>query len=145
MRRTPYDRANHTARAQAILSKLALFLYFAKYRNMQKTRSTKPAAPAIATTEAANAFAALGSEQRLELVKILSRAGPQGMATGELGGLAGVYGSTLSHHLKVLTDAGLVGQMRQGRFIVCTALAYSLVHGLAQYLTENCCVSTPSS
>ena len=122
--------------------KLEIFRYFAKYRNMQRLRAKKPSAPAIATSEAAVAFAALGSEQRLELVKILSRAGPEGMATGELGGFAGVYGSTLSHHLKVLTDAGLVGQMRQGRFIVCTALAYSLIHGLADFLTENCCVKT---
>lgn len=109
---------------------------------MNRTRSGKPAAPIISNKGAAQAFAALGSEQRLELIKILSRAGPEGMATGELGGLAGVYGSTLSHHLKVLTDAGLVGQMRQGRFIVCTALAYTLVHGLADYLVANCCAGT---
>ncbi len=41
-------------------------------------------------TEAATSFAALGSEQRLGVLKILVRAGPDGLSIGELGKRSGV-------------------------------------------------------
>ena len=62
----------------------------------------------LSLTEAAAAFAALGSEQRLGILQVLVRAGPEGLSMGELGERSGVRGSTLTHHLRILTAAGLV-------------------------------------
>lgn len=88
---------------------------------------------------AASSFAALGSEQRLAVLRALVRAGPEGLSIGTLGARAHVSGSTLTHHLKVLTQAGLVTQQRQGRSIICAAVAYAQVEALATFLLNECC------
>jgi ArsR family transcriptional regulator len=93
----------------------------------------------LTLTEAAAAFAALGSEQRLGIIEVLVRAGPEGLSMGELGDRSGIRGSTLTHHLKLLTAAGLVEQARQGRSIICTSVAYEQVEALSRFLLKNCC------
>ncbi len=61
----------------------------------------------------ASAFAALGSEQRLLVLRTIVRAGPDGLRIGELGERSGVTGSTLTHHMKILTAIhGMNGGMR---------------------------------
>ncbi len=91
---------------------------------------------------AASSFAALGSEQRLMVLKCLVRAGPEGLRIGELGQRSGVTGSTLTHHMKILTNAGLVTQARQGRSIICAAVAYDELHSLSEFLLRECCADT---
>lgn len=59
----------------------------------------------LSLTEAA-AFAALGWEQRLDILKVLVSAGPEGLSIGELGERNGIRGSTLTRHLKILIAAG---------------------------------------
>ncbi|WP_204113268.1 ArsR/SmtB family transcription factor [Shimia biformata] len=95
---------------------------------------------------AASTFAALGSEQRLGVLQTLVRAGPEGLSIGELGQRSGVTGSTLTHHMKILAQAGLVTQTRQGRSIICAAVAYDRVRALSEYLLSQCCAdcATPS-
>jgi DNA-binding transcriptional ArsR family regulator len=87
----------------------------------------------------ASTFAALGSEQRLAVLRTLVRAGPEGLSIGELGARCGVTGSTLTHHMKILAQAGLVGQKRQGRSIICAAVAYGGLRHLSQFLLRECC------
>lgn len=89
--------------------------------------------------EMASTFAALGSEQRLSVLRTLVRAGPNGLTIGELGERAGVTGSTLTHHMKILTQAGLVNQARQGRKIICVGAAYDEMKGLSEFLLSECC------
>ena len=91
--------------------------------------------------EAASAFAALGSEQRLVLVQTLVRAGKKGLSVGELGERADITGSTLTHHLKILSTAGLIEQSKEGRVIACT-IAYDNLEALSDYLLRNCCADT---
>lgn len=91
--------------------------------------------------EAASAFAALGSEQRLLLVQTLVRAGPKGLPVGILGERADITGSTLTHHLKILSTAGLIEQSKEGRVIACTVV-YSHLEALSEYLLRNCCADT---
>ncbi|MBV1869074.1 MAG: metalloregulator ArsR/SmtB family transcription factor [Marinosulfonomonas sp.] len=91
---------------------------------------------------AAAAFSALGSEQRLEVLRAIVRAGPEGVSIGELGQRSGVTGSTLTHHMKILSQAGLVEQMRQGRSIICFAAAYDEMHALSQFLLSECCADS---
>ncbi|MEO0918895.1 MAG: helix-turn-helix domain-containing protein, partial [Pseudomonadota bacterium] len=62
----------------------------------------------VGLAEAASTFAALGSEQRLHVLRTLVRAGPEGLSIGTLGERAGITGSTLTHHMKLLSAAGLV-------------------------------------
>ncbi|MEO9684631.1 MAG: metalloregulator ArsR/SmtB family transcription factor [Tateyamaria sp.] len=89
--------------------------------------------------QAASAFAALGSEQRLSVLRTLVRAGPEGLSIGELGTRTGVTGSTLTHHMKILAAASLVTQTRQGRSIICAAVAFDQVQSLSAFLLTECC------
>ena len=93
-------------------------------------------------TLAASTFAALGSEQRLMVLRVLVRAGPEGLSIGELGARTGVTGSTLTHHMKILAQAGLVTQQRQGRSIICAAVAYDELKSLSQFLLRECCADS---
>ena len=93
--------------------------------------------------QAAAAFAALGSEQRLAVLRALVRAGPGGLAIGELGARCGIAGSTLSFHVRILVQAGLVRQARDGRRILCAAEMPALER-LGAFLTAGCCADMPS-
>lgn len=99
----------------------------------------------LSLTEAAAIFAALGSEQRLMVLNALVRAGPSGLSIGALGERAGVTGSTLTHHLKILTAAGLVVQARKGRSIICAAADYSEMQAISRYLLKECCADAPNT
>ncbi|MEM1236761.1 MAG: metalloregulator ArsR/SmtB family transcription factor [Pseudomonadota bacterium] len=93
----------------------------------------------ITLAEMASTFAALGSEQRLAVLRTLVRAGHDGLSIGELGARSGVTGSTLTHHMKILAQAGLVSQEKRGRSIICAAVAYEEVHALSAFLLSECC------
>ncbi len=99
--------------------------------------------PDLDLAVAASTFAALGSEQRLSVLRILVRAGPEGLSIGELGQRSGVTGSTLTHHMKLLAQAGLVTQQRKGRSIICAAVAYDELRQLSQFLLRECCADCP--
>lgn len=95
--------------------------------------------PDDSVTEIAAKFAALGSEQRLLVLNTLVRAGEPGLTMGALGARCGISGSTLTHHLKILSAANLVTQSRQGRSVICAAADYSEVRALSDYLLRHCC------
>lgn len=119
--------------------KVAPITYFYISRIM-KISSSK----AASLTLAADSFAALGSEQRLGVLRCLVRAGPDGLSIGELGTRTGVTGSTLTHHLKLLAATGLVKQTRKGRSTICAAVAYAEVEALAHFLLTECCADAPA-
>ena len=98
---------------------------------------------ALPLERAASTFAALGSEQRLSVLRALVRAGPAGLSIGELGARTGITGSTLTHHMKILSQAGLVTQARRGRSIICAAAAYGEVRALSDFLMSECCAECP--
>ncbi|WP_425091557.1 ArsR/SmtB family transcription factor [Tropicimonas sp. S265A] len=91
--------------------------------------------------DAAEAFAALGAPQRLSVLLTLVRAGPTGLSIGALGARVGVTGSTLTHHVKALVQAGLVAQVREGRVIRCTVV-FGRVEALSDFLLAQCCADT---
>lgn len=121
-------------------SRLALIRYFYKYRNMKHTDHSPPD-----IVEAAAAFAALGSEQRLTVLHCIVRAGPEGLSIGELGERSGVTGSTLTHHMRILSTAGLVEQAKQGRKIICIAANYQRVSALSSFLLRECCADATTN
>ena len=89
-------------------------------------------------TLAATAFAALGSEPRLAILRRLVRAGPRGLPIGDLGEAVGITGSVLTHHLKQLVSAGLIVQHREGRRIL-SSVDIAAVEALSRYLVSECC------
>ncbi len=101
--------------------------------------------PDLPLALAASTFAALGSEQRLAVLRTLVRSGPDGLTIGELGRRSGITGSTLTHHVKILAQAGLVTQARQGRSIICAAVAYDELRGLSDFLLRECCADCPGT
>ena len=96
----------------------------------------------LAVEDAASMFAALGSEQRLTVLNALVRAGPVGLPIGALGERTGVTGSTLTHHVRILAQAGLVHRVKRGRSIICAAVAYPSVQALSAYLLSECCTDS---
>lgn len=59
-------------------------------------------------------FKALSDATRREIIQML-RAGP--LSAGDIGTHFNVSGATISHHLSVLREAGLVLDDRQGKYI----------------------------
>lgn len=96
----------------------------------------------VGLAEVATTFAALGSEQRLHVLRTLVRAGPEGLAIGELGARSGITGSTLTHHMKLLSAAGLVDQVKDGRRIICIAAAFDRMQVVSEFLLKECCADS---
>lgn len=94
--------------------------------------------------QAARCLEKLGNPTRLEIFRLLVRAGEERMAVGEIQDHLGVPGSTLSHHLAHLVNAGLVHQEREGRVLRCRP-DFRLMNQVIGFLTEQCCtgVGTP--
>ena len=97
------------------------------------------------TAAAANRFASLGHELRLELFRVLVQAGDDGLAVGELQSLVDRPASTVAFHLGELVDTELVRQEKEGRVIRCRA-NFAALNELVLYLQYNCCrgVSLPA-
>lgn len=64
---------------------------------------------------------------------------------GALGQRTEIGASTLTHHLRFLTQAGLVSQKKSGRSIICAAASFETVERLAAFLIEECCADAPKS
>ena len=87
---------------------------------------------------AARCLERLGHPTRLEVFRLLVRAGEGGLAVGEIQEHLEIPASTLSHHLAHLVNAGLVHQSREGRVLRCTP-NFTLMNQLLGFLTEECC------
>lgn len=84
------------------------------------------------------ALAALAQPVRLRVFRALVVAGDGGLTPSAMSGLLEVAPTSLSFHLKELTRAHLVTQMREGRNLIYRA-AFGEMNALLAYLTENCC------
>ena len=93
-------------------------------------------------SQALLSFAALSQETRLAMVRLLVRAGPDGLAAGALADGVGVSPSNLSFHLKELEHAGLIASRRESRSIIYTA-EYAALRGLVNFLMKDCCAGLP--
>jgi ArsR family transcriptional regulator, arsenate/arsenite/antimonite-responsive transcriptional repressor len=93
--------------------------------------------------EAAQGFAAIGSEARLQVVQTLVRAGRTGLSVGDIQARTGMPASTLAHHLRFLASAGLIAQEKSGRTVINRA-AFDHLEALAGYILKECCVDETS-
>ncbi len=87
---------------------------------------------------AARCLEKLGNSTRLEVFRLLVRAGEDGLPVGEIQEHLAIPASTLSHHLAHLVSAGLVHQEREGRVLRCRP-DYRLMEQVIGFLTEECC------
>ena len=88
--------------------------------------------------QAAKQLEALGNPTRLNLYRVLVRAGEAGRPVGSLQETLGIAASTLSHHLHRLVQTGLVTQERQATMLICRA-NYPVMNGLIGFLADECC------
>lgn len=88
------------------------------------------------------AFAGLGQETRLEVFRLLVRAGSDGVPAGEIATQVGAMQNTTSAHLKVLSHAGLIRAKRDGRSVRYVADMNGL-RDLLAFLMEDCCNGSP--
>ena len=97
----------------------------------------------VVKTEFVEQFNALGQTGRLEIFRLLVRAGPQGLCVDDIKRRVPMPGSTLSHRLDTLTRSGLLSGKRSGRFIYY-AVDWKETAQLIRFLTEDCCADLHS-
>ena len=86
----------------------------------------------------ADMFAAMGAEQRLQIMRLLLSAHPRGMVVGDVLAELDVAPSTLSHHLEKLKHEGLVSVRRDAKFLWYSANTDAL-QDLITFLYSECC------
>jgi ArsR family transcriptional regulator len=86
----------------------------------------------------AEQLAALGHPVRLAVLRFVVQGGDGGTAAGEIQAHVDLPASTLSHHLKRLTDSGLLLSRVEGTFHYYAA-DYKVLRGLTDYVWEDCC------
>jgi DNA-binding transcriptional ArsR family regulator len=87
-------------------------------------------------------FECLSSSVRLDVFRLLVRAGPDGVVAGDIAAALKVAPSSLSFHLRTLSQAGLVGVEQEGRFLRYRA-NLSMITDVIGFLTQNCCGGAP--
>src|SRR5215469_955796 len=87
--------------------------------------------------DAVKRLAALAQDARLAVFRWLVKAGPEGLAAGDIARKLETAANTMSAQLRVLANAGLVQARRDGRSIVYS-VRYKSVSDLLVYLPEDC-------
>jgi DNA-binding transcriptional ArsR family regulator len=90
------------------------------------------------TTDAIKRLSALAQDTRLDLFRLLVKAGPEGQAAGDIARALGNAPNTTSAQLLILSNAGLVKARREGRSIIYS-INYDAMRDLLVFLTEDCC------
>ncbi len=89
-------------------------------------------------TRYAAMFAAMGTDARLRIMRLLLSAHPAGMVVGDIQTELGIPDSTLSHHLEKLRNEDLVQVRRSGTFLWYSANTEVLQEVLS-FLFAECC------
>jgi DNA-binding transcriptional ArsR family regulator len=121
-------QVSHDARKNA-LAKAANDWYREVVKRTAKTRDM---------ADFADMFAAMGAEQRLQIMRLLLSAHPNGMVVGDILAELQIAPSTLSHHLEKLKHEGLVSVRRDAQFLWYTANTETL-EDLITFLYSECC------
>jgi len=88
--------------------------------------------------KAARCLAELGNLTRLDIYRLLVRAGPSGLNISQMQDRLDVPASTLAFHLRGLVGSGLVSQEKDGRQVICRA-QYRQLNAVVEFLLEKCC------
>lgn len=85
-----------------------------------------------------SALSALAHETRLDVFRLLVRAGSAGLPAGRIAASLALPAATLSFHLKELKSAGLLRCARDGRSRIYSP-DFETLGALVGYLSEKCC------
>jgi ArsR family transcriptional regulator len=88
--------------------------------------------------DAVKSLSALAQEARLEVFRLLVKAGPEGLAAGQIARNLDTAPNTMSAQLLVLSNAGLIRARREGRSINYS-VDFAAMSALMIFLTEDCC------
>lgn len=94
------------------------------------------------TNDALAGLSALAHDGRLSIFRLLVKAGPDGLAAGDIAQRLNTQPSTMSAQLLVLSNAGLVHARREGRSIIYAA-DFGKMGALLEFLTKDCCGGRP--
>lgn len=94
----------------------------------------------ISTT--VKALGALAQESRLKAFRLLVNSGPEGLAAGEIARRLDIPHNTLSSHLAILSNAGLLSSRRESRSIIYS-IDFDGTRELLAFLMEDCCHGQP--
>jgi DNA-binding transcriptional ArsR family regulator len=83
-------------------------------------------------------LAALGSETRLKVLRLLLREHPDGLVVSQINEELGGSASTLSHHLEKLKHESLISVEKEGTFLRYRANA-SVLTELLGFILAECC------
>jgi DNA-binding transcriptional ArsR family regulator len=86
----------------------------------------------------ADMLAAMGTEPRLRIIRVLLSAHPDGMVVGDIQTELGIPPSTLSHHLEKLKNEHLVNVRRESTYLWYSANA-DVLRELLTFLYAECC------
>lgn len=86
----------------------------------------------------ADMLAAMGTEARLRVMRLLLSAHPAGLVVGDIQAELEIPASTLSHHLDKLKNEGLVNVRRERQFLWYSANTTALAD-LLSFLYAECC------
>ena len=86
----------------------------------------------------ATQLGALAHPVRLAILRFVVQGDPSGTAAGEIQEHVKLPASTLSHHLKRLSSAGLLRSRSEGTFLYYAA-DFGALQTLTSYLWEDCC------
>ena len=93
-------------------------------------------------TIAIEALSALAHPGRLGVFRLLVRAGPGGVAAGEIARALNTPANTMSTQLAILARTGLIHSRRDSRSIFYSA-DYAQITALLGFLMEDCCQGRP--
>lgn len=91
---------------------------------------------------AIHSFSALAQETRLDVFRLMIKAGGKGMLAGEIGEALDVKQNTMSANLSILIQSGLLKNEREGRNIRYF-VDFDNLGGLLTFLMEDCCGGQP--
>lgn len=84
------------------------------------------------------AFAALSNQTRLQVLRQLVEAGPDGMLAGDVATAVGASPSRMSFHLSTLQAAGIVTSERQSRLMIYR-VNFQAIGDVMRFLLQDCC------
>jgi len=87
----------------------------------------------------ASRLAELGHPTRLNIFKLLVKAGDDGLSVGMIQQQIEIPGSTLSHHISKMVNVGLINQVRVSRTLYCVP-QFEALQQVIDFLQEECCV-----
>ncbi|WP_299601244.1 helix-turn-helix transcriptional regulator [uncultured Tateyamaria sp.] len=88
--------------------------------------------------DAATLFGVLSNSDRLDVIRALVEAGPDGMSAGNIALKIGASPSRTSFHLNALSESGILQKERRSRNLNYR-INFKTIGALINFLMEDCC------